>query len=836
MSNLAVYRQSGLETDFVAKDIRRLSGLGMTHAFDYMTDQQIACVQQKPDKNGVTYTAFSVDCRTQLQNAINAAFLDAGSGGLHIPAGQYYISGPLFWDHPSDGMQVFGPNGDAGGNSLGNGKLLLGDGGIGNIVGGTMLRTPANQVAIWIGPGNGHVVEKIMTYGTASSSDRGSPEQRSTNTEWPAMPNTGAGFSVKVFQAGTRTTFVHCDAQQFWHGFCVGLNTNNGSLGDSNRFYNCNVRCCRYAFSFLLSQVYINDIFTSNTEQCMTSVFTPTFPGVHWAGGNPSCTAANWGQHAISAVSQVGGTFTESGVGQAGTITNFRFTCTLGACPDNVLLIQLNHSSELGTTKGGFTSLDRGSYTNFAVKTPNWGIIGLTLESWNPTTHQAQFKLDFQWSATHLGTSGLSSTFPADTDILNEIANSTTVYAATVVQTFVGQVKVWGGHLENNLSVTTLYAINTGTTEPVAEFNGMICQYDISHQRELNGVSYAGRMDALYYVQQAVPFLQVGRHLVMRNCDFASAGETDETFNIDWLNPTTSKYRLTWEDNTNYTRPTFRIGGTDTTNASLSTMTNSGIYNLPPSNAMGVGSFDVQHAAPGGAQSVANMWFRTGSAASSPAYGNMPAYHTTPRLRADMMPNYIPSPADGTAQPVLHSDAIYSVAAPGDQTLYAFARRIGNFGYSYGCDLPVTWSYKGQTNVINITSGIGYMFPGLLLKIDTSAQSGGGTGFFVVIGVCTQKGYVWVQKASWYSRNRLPGTKTSLYTGTSMLQERLQVVKYGRQCEFGTTDPASAGSTQYYNRGFVCWNTTPSGGSVPFWMCTASGAPGTWKAAGALAA
>jgi len=48
---------------------------------------------------------------------------------------------------------------------------------------------------------------------------------------------------------------------------------------------------------------------------------------------------------------------------------------------------------------------------------------------------------------------------------------------------------------------------------------------------------------------------------------------------------------------------------------------------------------------------------------------------------------------------------------------------------------------------------------------------------------------------------------------------------------FGTAPPSSGS----WNRGDICWNTEPSAGGPPGWMCVAGGIPGTWKAMANLA-
>jgi hypothetical protein len=57
-------------------------------------------------------------------------------------------------------------------------------------------------------------------------------------------------------------------------------------------------------------------------------------------------------------------------------------------------------------------------------------------------------------------------------------------------------------------------------------------------------------------------------------------------------------------------------------------------------------------------------------------------------------------------------------------------------------------------------------------------------------------------------------------------------LKYGQTVGFSTAAPT--GGT--WKRGDICWNTTPSAGGTPGWVCVIAGTPGTWKAMANVAA
>lgn len=57
-------------------------------------------------------------------------------------------------------------------------------------------------------------------------------------------------------------------------------------------------------------------------------------------------------------------------------------------------------------------------------------------------------------------------------------------------------------------------------------------------------------------------------------------------------------------------------------------------------------------------------------------------------------------------------------------------------------------------------------------------------------------------------------------------------IQYGQTVGYSTAPPSDG----TWKRGDICWNTTPSAGGTPGWICVTAGAPGTWKAMANLAA
>jgi hypothetical protein len=72
---------------------------------------------------------------------------------------------------------------------------------------------------------------------------------------------------------------------------------------------------------------------------------------------------------------------------------------------------------------------------------------------------------------------------------------------------------------------------------------------------------------------------------------------------------------------------------------------------------------------------------------------------------------------------------------------------------------------------------------------------------------------------------------TSFFVTTEAIAP-IPSIKYGQTVGYSTAEPS--GGT--WKRGDICWNTTPSAGGIPGWVCVTAGTPGTWKAMANVAA
>ena len=100
-----------------------------------------------------------------------------------------------------------------------------------------------------------------------------------------------------------------------------------------------------------------------------------------------------------------------------------------------------------------------------------------------------------------------------------------------------------------------------------------------------------------------------------------------------------------------------------------------------------------------------------------------------------------------------------------------------------------------------------------------------GTGVYIYAPLATANNLFQVpaaplNKINWESPDNILDSLTASTDGN------------GRSTITGTVPPVSGS----WRAGDQCWNTAPSAGGTPGWVCTTSGTPGTWKAMANLAA
>ncbi len=178
---------------------------------------------------------------------------------------------------------------------------------------------------------------------------------------------------------------------------------------------------------------------------------------------------------------------------------------------------------------------------------------------------------------------------------------------------------------------------------------------------------------------------------------------------------------------------------------------------LLPNMSTGAGEWDASPFIPGAETSQFYVPPRLNAA---PFLGWRPAPSTTPRLTAAQLADIEDGLGALGTYPILCGDTIYSVLST--DTLFA---RSKHTLFSYGQNLSIAWSYKGQTNILNVASAT-RLFAGLRITID----NGGGDQSYTITGVYPTLGYVTVFGV-------LAGTKTVTYTSSTIKQAVYDIIK-----------------------------------------------------------
>ena len=162
-------------------------------------------------------------------------------------------------------------------------------------------------------------------------------------------------------------------------------------------------------------------------------------------------------------------------------------------------------------------------YNSYSVVTAHFGIVPLTMTSWNSGTNTGTFEIYPNWAFGNFGTADLLTT----TDLQNEIAAVTTIYAAERVTTALGLgISMEGIHVENPLACQTLYWAGAGWGGATrSAIKNPYFNSDPAMPNYAPSQSPTPAQLALFYCQQSFPFIAQASngsvaHLVLDGGDF----------------------------------------------------------------------------------------------------------------------------------------------------------------------------------------------------------------------------------------------------------------------------------------------------------------------------
>lgn len=785
---LSTYGVSGLATDSVAKQVRRLTAPGRVSVFEFMTESQITYVTSRGASGDSTGHVASI------QAAIDYAYTNK-IGTIYVPSGNYRIDGTIYLDPPGN-LRAGAPTNFGWSLALVGGDEVIAPASPSS---GTFFRTTNNNfIAVQVGPGNGNHVKNIhvsydVIYYPWKESD---------------IPISGYAFAVSGGSAGASfTLFENCFAGGFHVGFFLG--NIEGALADSTTLYKCQVGACIQGVAVGSGQAYLNSLYDCRFS-AKYGTYSSVFPSFHVFGGSYMNTGTYGGRRfpmsSVSALSD----FTDTSYFN---VTNHQFMATL-------------------TTDTSITGADWADrldflYDKWALKLPSYGFVPITLKAWNSSTKQATFALHAPWSSWFFQ-KPYGYTPRSISDIGTEIQAATGIYASDHCTMFYGGAHVKGTHIETGSSITVMRASGTNDYRFKMEdvyFNGDQTQAGIAVAYTPSDNEYA-----IYAIQSAWPMFEVNGSFGL-TLDGVAFAQTQSYM----------KSPIIVDLNVMNLADMFQMRNADLT-AGIIIRSDYG-YSLDVATAassprIGAGRFDRPYFIPGWLRSNVATGNTDKNFSGSVDYAG---FRPDPSLMPRLLPSYVDAMqgtiSNYTTVPIVDGATIYSASDVTSSTAvpYIAARQRGTIGATYGKDITVSgnWSYKGCTSLVSIPDddALALMFPGLCIILN----NGSSDYEYIVTGVQRQVGYIYVFGLN--TTNHLTeGTSGSTYTGATIKQKAYNVKKFGRQTEFASGIPSSTSplDTQTWDVGDIAWNTgiTNASGQAVGWVCVVAGTPGTWRAFG----
>lgn len=567
----------------------------------------------------------------------------------------------------------------------------------------TVLRFPTvTTAAVIVGNGQCMEVSDLAIVGETAPTSRA------------ALTGVGIGFNHNTHQIDCRRVRV------VGFGTCYKTGYNGDVLCDSTSFYKCSA-IGHTGWHFSQTQNYINDLWGC-IGNCKIGVLSDVGKAVNIRGGNFSLTDAKSAAFTIGSTSALS-SFSDSFEGSS--FTNWTFTTTLAS-----------HDQPM---------LD-GAYDAFAVVLPRFGVVPLALTNYNSGTRVATLKFYVGWLTAHYQ----SVAFPTidiknDTDIQTELQAVTKLYACEMITPFYGTgINADGVHVENPGCLTRILTTESGFSgDRVSRVGKLYANYNPAHGSLASGTD---AQKAVFYCQQVFPGVRVRQAgAVLEDWNISGAVASEDGVNIEVIGNVTT-HRLIVR-NCNIFNPNLTVPLYDAVNDA----------NDPPSMSIGAGEWDTT---PFLASSGANAVYSKPRVNAVRFRGWRPDPEATPRLTAAQLTDIEDGLGAIGTYPPLSGDIVYTALSV--NTLFA---RSKHDGFSYGQNLSINWSYKGQTNVLNVDSFVN-LFAGLRFTID----NGGGDQSYTITGIYRTLGYITVA-------GLLAGTKTTIYSGGTIKQPVYSIIK-----------------------------------------------------------
>jgi hypothetical protein len=664
---------------------------------------------------------------------------------------------------------------------------------------------PTYQNGVWLqlGAGNGMIVKNInLSYtGHGTSLYNG---QEPTNGVGICIPGDGAGSN--------RATLEQIVITGVFTGVQTSCNVNvgnGGSLGAENTLRKVAVFNCVVYFSTLGTQNFVNTI-EEGSSGCLDGPTVQTGVQANIHGGNYSVTNEQ----------TVSNTFTTSGTSGL-TVTG----CGGGPCTYQLTTTIVSSSGGTGgagpsTGPDSFiTNCPVGSegcvYNSWTILLPHYGLVPLTLVSYNRGTNVATFQFWPQWNIYYYHFTDATTV----SDISTEVAAVTQFYGTERGTTFTGgALDISDIHVENAACTTFLFNNSSGGDSGSRVrrifFN---VNPSLDNYGPANGGGPGNPSFPQYVCAQSFPFLNITNASVTFESIRWSVDRGNSSVIID-LAGLSSECR-------------FDSYGSQLWNPAIRT----GFQNSPS-----------VYSTPNGACNWTTSPWMPGSYntyqyinSMSPAMGFYPASYGGVRLPIALYSTLSAAlPASvGDTYPAISGQTIYSVlditcvsCSPSTPAKWV---QSAHLGYSWGQNLTtgnvtgLSWSNKGGSCVVLANANLfNVIFPGLGITLANGV--GGATTHYIITGIQpwtsldggTHRGYFTIVGTN---GNCGAGTSGTTYTGTTIGQDsfnwnnvQLASVAPPALSACGTSPAVSAGSNAQSGSFTTGSSGTPTACTVVF--------------------
>lgn len=747
--------QGGANKNFTAASIAALGSSGSGLPTGQFNPAKVGSngtagvwIQDIVDAGNPIFGNIKTSPRSTIQAAVDYCFAN-GYNNLHIPifsaGGSYSPDGPIYFDPPANLRS---------GISLAN--QLLGVTAVPSVFGFGLnvagdLNTTFNtsyQTApcFWVGTQNNNTLSDLTGIGPRGGLGA-NLRQLDPRSAFIAIAS-GNGGAVK-------TEVIRCNSRDFYAHCTLGQN-GQSALAEDNVFYDNLAVGNNIGLDVRNSQAFANKIF-----------------GGSWAGCLATYRNVSQGIEIFNA--------------ESGIVNTFQLSIT-GLTP-SVL-------SAVATTLAGGTSFNTYSFTTSASSALadgtfffNSGII--TLPSFGPvpiTQNATGWTIDPGWCYYHFGE---EVALKAGTDFDTELVLVTSILASTRGTVFVGLCTADGRtHVESN-SCIAFYNSNGGVG--TSAFTDM----EVGNWHPGSG-SDVNTTAAI--INRHFPAIKASSgDFVMRNTLFPGQQQGSVPIVIEGFDLSNNQYfsRFIIEGCSGFKNTNMRYVGDSSTPTGGSITRGVGYDNTLASNghiatkAFGFGEWDFCPWSYGGnglnflevGQGNGQM-FRISGTGHTRYDGYRPSRNQHLRMTtADVtaligLTGTIPSICGGFPVEIAQIGTTASTGGPATSGTADVHRMIdvGGAGFSYyaggvlGASLGITWSCKGQTQMVFLTGGataFQYLYPGLEIGLTTDA----GNIWYVVTGtyLFETAPYITVYRES-TSASVISGVKTTTYTGATMAQ------------------------------------------------------------------